>query len=208
MAFHEVQFPTNISYGVVGGPERRTYIKESTSGYEHRNQVWQNSRRVYNAGYGIKSIDDLYTVSEFFEERRGQFHGFRFKDWLDFKSCGFTETPAFDDQLIGTGDGTTRTFQLKKIYGSAYDPWTREIKKPVSGSVVIGVNGSAVGSGWTVDTTTGIVTFTTAPTNTHPVTAGFEFDVPVRFNFDLLQSSIVAYNNGEIPDIQIIEIRV
>lgn len=205
MAFHEVQFPTDISYGSLGGPERRTNIFTSTSGKESRNQVWANSRRSFNAGYGVRSMDDLYKVLTFFEERRGQFHGFRFKDWGDFKSGSPNSTVAFDDQDIGTGDGSTTTFQLKKIYGGVYDPWTRDIKKPVSGSIKVGIDGVEQVSGWSVDTTTGVVTFTSAPGNTLVVTAGFEFDIPARFNSDLMQVNFSNFQAGEIPDIQIIE---
>lgn len=205
MAFHETQFPTNISYGVLGGPERRTLIFESTSGKESRNQVWANSKRSYNAGYGVQDLNDLYSVIEFFEERRGEFHGFRWKDWTDYKSCNPLDTVAFDDQLIGTGDGSTTTFQLKKIYGSAFDPWTRNINKPVSGTVLVGINGVNQSSGWSVDTTTGIVTFASAPGNALSVTAGFEFDVPVRFNQNSIQVNLQDFEQGSVPDIMVIE---
>lgn len=208
MAFHETRFPTDIAFGSRGGPKRKTVIAVSGSGHEHRNSQWADSKREYNAGYGIKNIDDIHTVVEFFEERRGMLHGFRWKDKFDWKSCAPKQTPAYSDQEIGTGDGTTTTFQLVKVYGSAYSPYTRDIKKPVLNTVKIGVNGSQVMSGWSVNYTTGIVTFNTAPTAGHKITAGYEFDVPVRFDTDYLQIDLSAFDAGNVPDIPIVEIRV
>jgi uncharacterized protein (TIGR02217 family) len=209
MAFHEVRFPTDIAFGSRGGPKRKTIIATSGSGYEHRNSQWADSKREYNAGYGVKDLDDIHTVVEFFEERRGMLHGFRWKDKFDYKSCAPKQTPAFNDVDIGTGDGSTTTFQLIKTYGSAYDPYSRDIKKPVQGTVLIGVNGSDTsGSGWSVNLATGIITFDSAPTNGHAITAGFEFDVPVRFNTDYLEIDLAAFAAGNIPDIPIVEIRV
>lgn len=208
MAFHETRFPTDISFGSRGGPKRKTVISVSGSGYEHRNAQWADSKREYNAGYGIRSIDDIHTVVEFFEERRGMLHGFRWKDKFDFKSCAPKQTAAWDDVVIGTGDGSTTTFQLIKIYGSSYAPYSRDITKPVSGSVLIGVNGSEMASGWSVNLTTGVITFDSAPANGHEITAGFEFDVPVRFNTDYLEIDLGGFQAGSIPDIPIVEIRI
>ncbi len=207
MAFHETRFPTSIALGARGGPMRRTIIAQSGSGYEHRNAQWADSKRSYNAGYGIKSINDLHEVIEFFEERTGRLHGFRWKDKADWKSCKPQTVVNYDDQTLGTGDGSIVSFQLVKVYGST-NPYTRTITKPVSGTVRIGVNGVEQTSGWTVDTTTGIVTFSVAPTNTHPVTAGFEFDVPVRFDTDFLEVDYANFDAGAIPDIPIMEVRV
>ena len=208
MAFHETRFPTDIAFGSRGGPKRKTIIAVSGSGHEHRNSQWADSKREYNAGYGIKNIDDIHTVVEFFEERRGMLHGFRWKDKFDWKSCAPKQTPSYSDQLIGTGDGNEVAFQLVKTYGSSYSPYTRDIKKPVLNTVKIGVNGSEVTTGWSVNYTTGIVTFDTAPTAGHQITAGFEFDVPVRFDTDYLQIDLSAFDAGNVPDIPIVEIRV
>ena len=134
--FHETRFPTAISRAAHGGPERRTDVVVLGSGAEERNARWADSRRSYNAGYGVKSLDDLHAVIAFFEERRGRLHGFRWRDPTDCKSCPPESTPTALDQEIGTGDGTTAAFQLTKTYGSAFNPWTRAIKKPVAGTVL------------------------------------------------------------------------
>ncbi|MEO9168775.1 MAG: TIGR02217 family protein, partial [Aestuariivirga sp.] len=107
MAFDNVRFPLSISRGLSGGPERRTDVVMSASGHEERNARWADSRRSYNVGYGVKSVDDLQSVISFFEERRGRLYAFRFKDYTDYKSCLPKQTIMATDQVIGTGDGVT-----------------------------------------------------------------------------------------------------
>ncbi|WP_417722846.1 TIGR02217 family protein [Salipiger sp.] len=207
MAFHDVRFPDNINRGARGGPARRTQIVELASGDEERNASWANSRRRYDVAYGIRRADDLAAVVAFFEARNGRLHGFRFKDWGDHKSCLPSGTPAPSDQAIGTGDGATTAFQLVKRYVSGSQTWVRTITKPVAGSVSIAVNGVPQASGWSVDTTNGVFTFTTAPGSGVAVTAGFEFDVPVRFDTDVLDVTLDLERLGSITSIPLLEIR-
>ena len=208
MAFHEVRFPEDISKGSSGGPERRTDIVTLRSGFEQRNTIWADSRRSYDASLGIRDIDELYDVIEFFEGRMGMLHGFRWKDWADYKSgAPGTATTAFDVQ-IGVGTGAQTTFQLRKNYVSGLQTYSRVINKPVAGTVKIARNGTEIFTGWTVDTTTGIVTFSVAPTAGHAIQAGFEFDVPVRFNMDKMTINMEAFEAGSAPAVDIIEIRV
>lgn len=212
MSFHEIRFPTDISRASQGGPERRTEVVVLGSGREERNARWADSRRSYNAGYGVKSLDDLYAVVAFFEERRGRLHGFRWKDPLDWKSCApGAETSPFDVE-IGIGDGVVAEFQLIKAYGSAFAPWRRDVRKPVAGSVQLAVAGvvRSEGADFTVDTATGRVTFAIGaiPQAGDVVTAGFAFDVPVRFDTDRLDVNLQGFRHGAIPNIPIVEIRV
>lgn len=207
-AFHEVQFPTDISKGSSGGPERVTDIVELVSGFEERNAAMANSRRTYDAGLGLRNVDDLHDVIEFWEARFGQLYGFRWKDWADYKSCKTARQVAYSDQQIGVGDGSNKAFQLVKNYVSGSSGYARQIRKPVAGTVKVGVDGANQSSGWTVDTTTGIITFTSAPGDGLVVTAGYEFDVPVRFDASKLTISIDAFNHGSVPSIAIKEIRV
>lgn len=210
-AFHEVRFPINISRSSKAGPQRQTDVVTLRSGAEQRNTIWADSRRKYNAGYAARSLVDLQSVVRFFEERRGRLYGFRWKDYLDFTSAdpGLMPTPI--DQGIGVGDGSTATFQLVKVYGGAFAPWVRMIAKPVAGTVRIAVNGveQALGIGFGVNTTSGVVTFLPGhvPPSNASITAGFEFDVPVRFDTDYLEIDLDAVGVGEAADIPIIEIR-
>jgi uncharacterized protein (TIGR02217 family) len=212
VSFHEVRFPTNISRGAQGGPERRTDIVVLGSGFEERNSRWAASRRSYNAGYGVASLDALYEVIAFFEERRGRFHGFRWRDHADWKSGAPSAATNALDQVIGEGDGATLAFQLRKTYGAVHAPFTREIAKPVAGTVKIGVDGivQTAGTHFTVDTTTGVVLFEEgeAPGEGAVVTAGFEFDVPVRFDTDKLDINLSGFASGAIPNIPVVEIRL
>ena len=210
--FHETRFPTAISRAAHGGPERRTDVIVLGSGAEERNARWADSRRSWNAGWGVKSLDDIHAVVAFFEERRGRLIGFRWRDPSDHKSCAPAATPAALDQQIGTGDGTTAAFQLAKTYGSAFNPWRRTIKKPVAGTILVAVAGvtQTAGTAYTVDHTTGIVTFHAGhiPASGAAVSAGFEFDVPVRFDSDKLEIDIQGVRHGAIPSIPIVEIRL
>jgi uncharacterized protein (TIGR02217 family) len=210
--FHETRFPTAISRASHGGPERRTDVVVLGSGAEERNARWADSRRSYNAGYGVKSLDDLHAVIAFFEERRGRLHGFRWRDPVDCKSCPPEATPAALDQEIGIGDGATAAFQLTKTYGSAFNPWTRAITKPVPGTVLIAVAGvtQTPGTAYTIDHTTGLVTFEPAhvPAADDAITAGYEYDVPVRFDTDRLEINLQGFRHGAIPSIPVVEIRL
>ena len=207
MAFHEVRFPDNISRGARGGPERRTQIVELASGDEERNASWADSRRRYDVAYGIRRADDLAAVVAFFEARNGRLHGFRYKDWADYKSALPSQAITATDQQIGTGTGSLQTFQLAKRYASGGQTWVRTIAKPVAGTVRVALGMVEQMSGWTVDTTTGVVTFTTAPTNGVTVRAGFEFDVPVRFDSDTLDVTLDFERLGSITSIPLLEIR-
>lgn len=211
MNFHDVLFPTAISRGATGGPERKTDVVVLGSGHEERNSRWADSRRSYNAGYGVKTLDDLHAVIEFFEERRGRLYGFRWRDHADFKSCLPQGVPGPMDQVIGVGDGTTAAFQLVKTYGGAHAPWLRTITKPVADSVAVAVDGISVDvADFSVEATTGVVTFAAGkiPAAEASVTAGFRFDVPVRFDADALEINLSGFEYGTIPSIPIIEVRV
>jgi uncharacterized protein (TIGR02217 family) len=212
MAFHEVRFPAGISLGATGGPERRTDVVLLGSGYEERNSRWKHSRRRYNAGYGVKSLDDLHQVIAFFEERRGRLNGFRWKDFSDFRSGPPKAAVSAADQPVGTGDGVQTSFQLTKTYGKDFDPWVRTIAKPVAGTVRVAIDGveKTESSDFVVDPTTGVVVFlsTSVPGVGAQITAGFEFDVPVRFDTDFLEISLSAFDAGQIPAIPILEVRL
>ncbi len=206
MNFHEIRFPTAIAFHSTGGPERKTEIVTLGSGYEERNAVWANSRRRYDVGSGVKSLDDLSSVIAFFEARLGRLTGFRFKDFADFKSCAPGANVSPLDQSIGTGDGATTIFQLTKTYASGPANWIRKIAKPVDGTVRVAVAGVEQMSGITIDTTSGLITFVSAPASGAAITAGYEFDCAVRFDTDQLAINLASFTAGEIPSIPIVEV--
>jgi uncharacterized protein (TIGR02217 family) len=211
ISFDEVRFPVTISRGASGGPERRTEIVALASGREERNSRWAHSRRRYNAGFGVRTLDEIHEVVRFFEERRGRLHGFRWKDHADFKSGAPNAELSATDQTIGEGTGGLAGFQLVKRYGSGLRDYVRTIAKPVAGTVKIAVDGvvKTEGTDFAVDPTTGMVTFLDGhlPGTGAAVSAGFEFDVPVRFDTDYLSINLASFKAGDIPDIAIIEVR-
>ncbi|RMD49134.1 MAG: TIGR02217 family protein [Alphaproteobacteria bacterium] len=208
--FHEVRFPASLSFGSLGGPVRRTEIVTLESGHEARNTPWAEARRRYDAGVAMRSLDDLETLIAFFEARRGQLHGFRWKDWADYKSARPSAPVTALDQQIGVGDGERRAFQLVKRYGAPPHEHLRVITKPVAGTVRVAVAGDELVEGvdWEVDVTIGVITFATAPGDGAEVTAGFEFDVPVRFDTDRISVSVARFRAGEVPSVPVVEIRL
>lgn len=203
MAFHEVRLPARLAFGSTGGVERRTEIVTLGSGYERRSTPWSQGRRRYLIGANLRALEDMAALTEFFEARRGRLFGFRFRDFADFKSCGPGGAPAATDQAIGTGDGERRTFALTKAYGEV----SRAITKPVEGSVSVAVAGVAT-TAFEVDWATGSVTLAEPPEVGAVVTAGFVFDVPVRFDADRIEVTLESFGAGRMAAVPLIEVRV
>jgi len=210
MSFHEIRFPVNLSFGSLGGPERRTDVVTLANGFEERNTPWAHSRRRYDAELGLRSLDDVAALIAFFEARRGQLYGFRWKDWSDYRSCKPSHLVSPFDQEIARGDGVTTVFALSKTYRSGVQTYQRPIVKPVAGTVRVALAGDpkvdTLECG--VDVTTGLVTFFSPPDIGVQITAGFEFDVPVRFDTDRLQTSVGSFQAGEVPNVPVIEVRI
>ena len=201
MSFVEVQFSPSISLGATGGAMFSTDIIETYSGWEQRNINWSESRGRWNVATGIKTNADMDNFIAFFRSRKGRAVGFRFKDWTDYQVINGD---------IATGDGSISNFQLRKQYISGNTTVNRPITKPVEGSYSIFIDGieQVEAVDYTLDATTGIITFNTAPANNEVITASFEFDIPVRFDTDMMD--ITANTNalkswGNIP---VIELRV
>ncbi len=211
--FHDVRFPQGIAYGSSGGPERHTDIVTLVSGHEERNSLWADSRRRFNAGYGVHSLDDLHAVIAFFEARQGRLYGFRFRDPADYKSCLPSNTPAKDDQTLTlpAADNPAR-FLLTKTYTSGSYVYQRPIAKPRADSVLVAVDNvlQTKDADYTLNSSTGEILFqqSSVPAAGAKVSAGFSFDVPVRFDTDYLAINFSAFQAGEIPDIPLVEIRL
>lgn len=210
MQFHDVRFPAKLSFGSVGGPERRTDVVAISNGFEERNAPWAHSRRRYDAGVGIRSLDDVDVMIAFFEARFGQLYAFRWKDWSDYRSC----KPSLDitafDQNLGEGDGIQVDYQITKTYQSGIHTYVRPISKPVITTLKVAVGSVEMQEAvdYVVDAATGVIRFTVPPQFGASVTAGFEFDVPVRFDTNSIQTSVASFQAGEIPTVPIIEVRL
>lgn len=208
-SFVETRLPARLAFGSTGGLERRTTITTLASGYERRSTPWADGRRRYLVGQAIRSLSEAAELLAFFEARRGRLVGFRLHDFADAASAapGAAVTPL--DQPLGVGDGTTVAFQLSKTYGEGADAYVRAIRKPVAGSVRLAVAGAELSTGaFSLDATTGIATLATAPAAGAAVSAGFQFDTPVRFDTDRLDVTLEGFAAGRVVAAPLIEVRV
>jgi uncharacterized protein (TIGR02217 family) len=207
MAFHEVRLPTRLAFGSTGGVERRTEVVTLGSGHERRSTPWSAGRRRYLIGANLRSLDDMAALTAFFEARRGRLYGFRFKDFADFKSCGPGSSISPTDQVLGEADGARTVFQLSKLYGDGPAAWSRVISKPVEGAVRVAVNGVET-TAFEVSLLTGQVTLEAAPEAGATLTAGFEFDTPVRFDADRIEVTLESFDAGRMAALPLIEVRI
>jgi uncharacterized protein (TIGR02217 family) len=209
MSFHEVRLPARLAFGSTGGVERRTEIVTLASGFERRSTPWAYGRRRYLIGANLRSLDDMAALTGFFEARRGRLYGFRFRDFADCKSCTPGATIGPLDQALGQGDGTRTVFQLVKRYGEGEDVLDRRILKPVVATLRVAVGGGELAAeAFAVDAATGAVTLETAPGAGVAVTAGFEFDTPVRFDADRIEVTLESFDAGRMAAVPLIEVRV
>lgn len=219
MGFHDVRFPTKISRGAVSGPSTFTNITAVDSGGEEAVSRWGASRRKADARKGIQHLEDAQEVLAFYIARNGPANSFRFKDWIDYATTptGSTWTPSdaavtATDVLLGVGDGSKTQFQLKKEYTSGPTTSVRNITHPVSGTVRASLDdvGKTEGVDFTVNHTTGIITWNTAPGVGVQVKAGCEFDVPMRFGLEVdldgLLAAVRGFDSAEIGSIPMIEV--
>lgn len=199
MSFVEIRFPEDISYGSSGGPVYSTDVVATLGGHEQRNSNWADARARYNVAHGVKTQEQLDALIAFFRARKGRAHGFRFKDWTDYKAV---------NQVLGLGDGSNAKFALIKQYDSGGASELRAISKPVMDTVQVYVDSELQLEGVTVNHATGEVTFAVAPEDDAIVTADFEFDVPVRFDTDSLSARLDNYGAYSWNDIPLVEIRI
>jgi uncharacterized protein (TIGR02217 family) len=187
-------------------PGFSTRVIESVSGHEQRATLWADARMAFDAGPGIRSEADMAALIAFFRARRGAARGFRFRDPFDSVSGAFGSAPSPLDQRIGTGDGAATQFPLRKAYGVPGDPQVRTITRPVEGTIRIALDGVEVASGWQ-HMGLGLIAFDEPPPDGAAVTAGFVFDVPVRFAEDRLEIDRETFAAGAAPSVPLVEVR-
>ncbi len=207
MAFSEQRLPHRLAFGSTGGVERRTDIVSLASGFESRTTPWAHGRRRYLVGGGVRTLEEAADLTAFFEARRGRLNGFRFRDFADDRSCIPGGTITALDQPVGVGDGRTIAFQLVKTYGEPPDAYLRPIRKPVEVTVLVAVAGTPT-TAFTLDATTGLVTLASAPGPGQAVTAGFQFDTPVRFDIDRLDVTLESFDAARVVAFPLVEVRV
>lgn len=208
MTIADVRLPEKWSKGSAGGPMWMTDVVPLASGDEYREGRWIDALWRYEIAHNIKTPEAIAELRAFQLARRGQRDGFLLKDWLDYTSKASGDgIPGAVDQPLGVGDGSTTTFQLVKRYADAVSPYERPILWPVSDTLLIAVDGIPAPSGWIVNRGTGVVTFSSAPADGSVLSAGFEFDVPVRFEDDWLSISFDTINSRSAGSVPLIEVR-
>ena len=205
-AFDDVAFPIAIGRDASLSPAFSTQVVESPSGHERRSSDWADARLSFDAGPGVRSEADIVELIAFFRARRGAARGFRFTDPYDDRSCAPGMVPGALDQRLGTGDGVRTEFPLQRYYGEGEEAQVRRITRPVTGSIRVAVNGVDLSSGWS-HAGLGVIAFDEAPAPGTLLTAGFRFDVPVRFAEDRLDVNRATFAAGEAPSVPLVEIR-
>lgn len=207
MAFIETpRFPDDIAANSRGGPSYLTNVVVIDSGAESRNARWAYPRHEYDISYGIRATSDLEVVRDLFHTCRGRLTGFRIKDHLDYKSCDLGATTACTNVALSTGTGSASTFQLVKRYIFGNYGRKRIIRKPVSGTVRLTTGTTPVSTAaYTVNHVTGKITFSVAQPSS-VVKAGFQFDVPVRFDVDRISINLQEVNLGAVQ-IPLVELK-
>ena len=138
--------------------------------------------------------------------RRGAARGFRLTDPYDDRSCAIGGVPGPMDQRLGIGDGVRAEFPLQRYYGDGEDAQARRITRPAPGSIRVAVDGVEIADGWS-HAGAGVIAFDVAPADGVVLTAGFRFDVPVRFAEDRIDINRATFAAGEAPSVPLVEIR-
>lgn len=197
MSFLEIRFPESIAFNSSSILEFNTTIIKAKNGYEQRNINWNSNKMKFNIINGIKTKTELDELITFFRNVKGAGYGFRFKDFTDYQA---------ENQYIGVGDGETKEFQLIKAYRVSDNiVYYRKITKPVISTVRVFIN-DIESKDFNIDLTTGLITLNTAPEIDSTIKASFEFDVPVRFENDIMEITMNSINSGNVKEIILAEI--
>jgi uncharacterized protein (TIGR02217 family) len=205
-ALDDISFPLDIGRRAQVAPIFSTRVIESLSGHEQRSTEWADARMSFDAGPGVRSETDIATLIAFFRARRGAARGFRFRDPFDNVSGAFGTEPSSADQPLGVGDGARTEFRLVKYYGEDEDAQQRFITRPVENTIRVALDGVEQETGWS-RVGLGVIAFDTPPEAGVDVTAGFAFDVPVRFAEDRLEIDRETFAAGIVPSVPLVEIR-
>jgi uncharacterized protein (TIGR02217 family) len=192
-----------LGWSVDKQPEFSSLVRAAVSGQETRIALWAAPKWHFKLTYEILRADSAYqelqTLAGFFLQRYGQFDSFLYADPDDSVTAG---------QPLGTGDGTTKTFQLYRAFGGFIEP----VRAPNLGaSLTVYVDDVAADpAGYTVgawgSATPGLITFTAAPAAGKLVKADFSYYFPVRFAADLAEFSQFMHQLWELKQIELVSV--
>ena len=204
MAFKDITLPPCMALDLRVTSRLRTESVRALSGDIYSSEKWSTFRAEMRASYAPQTLEEIETTRAFWYNVRS-LHSFRVKDPTDYKSCSINDTPADTDQTIGVGDGVATQFQLSKTYTFGAESHTHAIYAPKTGTVLISFDDVSQASGWSVNASTGIITFTVAPTNGVIIKAGFEFDRKMKFEAEDISVQFITPTIGEVTRFTLIE---
>lgn len=217
MAFLDIYMPEEIpGYPCVSAPRTKTTIQVNAGGGERTNQEWEHPLMKFVLPEGVRNWDVVQSLAKMWRITAGPAKSFAWRDPLDFSSGDLDApnpevdpVPVMTDQVIGTGDGFTDSFQLTKTYSYGSESYERPIYLPVLSTVVVAVDGVLIDEAdYTVSRPGGIVGFDVPPAAFSSITAGFLFDVEVRFESDdAFEGILRTWQTGGFADITLIEKR-
>jgi uncharacterized protein (TIGR02217 family) len=199
MSFLETpRFPLDLAYDTEGGPEYLTEIVVLPSAAEYRNPRRSQPAYRFEGASGVETEEQLYALVVFFHAVGGMLHGWRLRNWSDWKSCSPFGTPTAMDQIIAVATAGQTEFQLIKTYTAGVLSRAVDILKPVPGTLMLAVNEEPVVAGWSLNTANGLILFEAGLNEGDVLTGGYEFDLPCRFGTDYLPRRFKSYLNGEV----------
>lgn len=206
MTIPAYRLPDYIERGSAFGPTFRNVIQEAIAGNEQRFAQWTKCRGVGDLSYGLQHssdpLGDFRAILSLFRAHFGSLYPFRFRDWSDYTAT---------NEVFGTGNGSKTAFQLTMTYDPQYILlgtagsffYVRAITLLASTPVIKDNNVVVPSANYSISSS-GMVTFATAPASGHQLTWNGEFDVPCRFDNDTLP---VVLNEADLASVRSIPIK-
>ena len=197
----------------VSTPRWATEIVSVDSGSERVNQRWSTPLYSFNLPDAVRYHETYEAIKDHWLVMKGPTHTWPFRDPLDFASvqlelCNTVPVLSGTDQTLGTGNGLTTEFQLIKTYTRGSATHVRTIYHPIVSTVTVAIDSVDQVSGYSVDRDTGVITFDTPPAPGEVISAGYLFDVEVRFaSDDAFEGIVQNYTVSGFASIELMEVR-
>lgn len=196
--------PMVPSYGYSRRAMYETTVVRASNGFTERNSRWQYPLHVFGLPINNRKQSELETILNYFHAAGGSGNTFDFLDKTEDRSCAISQTPAQDDQTLGTAIASQTDFQLIKNYTIGVVVQSRKIIRPIESSILVEKDTvlQTVTTDYTVEAN-GIIRFVTPMTGGEVVKAGFMFYVPVAFADDEADITIHNYSGAYVGNLVI-----